>query len=376
MQDTHILIIGAGNVGTHTLDLLARRHDAPRITMAGRDDEHLTRQVNLSRMVATQLGYAPRLHHVVVDVTDIDHTADVVARLRPDIVFSTVSLQAWWVINELPREDLAALDAAEIGPWLPMQLTLLHKVMQAVRASGHQSAVVNVALPDATHAILDKVGLAPTIGAGNVANIVPALRHASADQLDADLQRVEIRLVMEAFVSHRVPRTGEAGGAPYHVAVLLDGVDVTGRIDEAALLGAVATRYRRLGGARGAAVTAASAVTVIEALTAGTPQLVHAPGPLGLIGGYPVAVSSAGLDLRLPSGITPEQARTANEKSLWYDGIAEVRADGSVRYSDPHMDIVRNMLGYDVREMKLEDSESCARELGLRYAAFRESRKA
>jgi len=372
VKDTHLMIIGAGNVGTHTLDLLARREDAPRITVAGRDDEHLTRQVNLSRMVATQLGYPSRLGHTVVDVDDIDRTAETLARLRPDVVFSTVSLQAWWVINELPRDVLVALDAAEIGPWLPMQLTLLHKVMRAVDATGYRPLVVNVALPDATHAILDKVGLAPTIGAGNVANIVPALRHAAADQLDIDVRRVEVRLVMEAFVSHRVPRTGEPGGAPYHIAVLEDGTDVTGQVDVAALLKAVASRYRRLGGARGAAVTAASAVTVIEALTGTAPRVVHAPGPSALVGGYPVAVSAEGIEVELPQGVMLEQARAINERSLWYDGIAEIRDDGSVRFSDPHMDIVREMLGYDVREMKLADSEACAQELGRRYAAFRQ----
>jgi hypothetical protein len=58
---------------------------------------------------------------------------------------------------------------------------------------------------------------------------------------------------------------------------------------------------------------------------------------------------------------------------MWHDGIAEVRADGSVRYSDPHMDIVSEMLGYDVREMKLADSQACAEELAHRYAEFKKA---
>jgi hypothetical protein len=373
MRDTHLLIIGPGNVGAHTLDLLARRPDSPRITLAGRDEEHLIRQVNLSRMVATQLGHTPRLDHAVIDVHDIDRTAETLAELRPDIIFSTVSLQAWWVINELPKDLLTRLDEAEIGPWLPMQLTLIHKVMQAVKASGIDTAVVNAALPDATHTILDKVGLAPTIGIGNVANIVPALRYAAADQLGTSVEQVDLRVVMEAFVSHRVPRTGEPGGAPYRIGVLQNGEDVTHRVDVAGLLEAVASRYRRLGGMRGAVLTSASAVTVIEALASAEPRLVHAPGPAALIGGYPVAVSAKGVDVRLPDGLSLEQAVDINKQALWHDGIAEIREDGSVRYSDPHMDIVKSMLGYDVREMKLEDSEACAQELATRYSAFKKS---
>ncbi|MFF4306855.1 saccharopine dehydrogenase NADP-binding domain-containing protein [Streptomyces sp. NPDC001601] len=373
MKDTHLLVIGAGNVGTHTLDLLARRPDAPRITLAGRDEELLIRQVNLSRMVAAQLGHTPRLDHVVMDVDHIDRTAATLAELSPDIVFSTVSLQAWWVINELPKDLLTRLDEAEIGPWLPMQLTLIHKVMQAVKASGIDTQVVNAALPDATHTILDKVGLAPTIGIGNVANIVPALRHAAADQLGKRPDQVDLRVVMEAFVSHRVPRTGDAGDAPYRISVLENGSDVTERVNVGSLLQAVATRYRRLGGVRGAVLTAASAVTVIEALTSTEPRLVHAPGPNALIGGYPVAVSAKGLDIQLPDGLSLTHALDINKKALWHDGIAEIRDDGSVRYSDPHMDIVKSMIGYDVREMKLADSEACARELAAKYGEFKKS---
>lgn len=373
VKDTHLLIIGAGNVGTHTLDLLARRHDAPRITVAGRDSEHLIRQLNLSRLVATQLGYIPRLDYVPMDVNDIDQTAETIARLRPDVIFSTVSLQAWWVINELPKNLLERLDSAEIGPWLPMQLTLIYKVMQAVRMADCAPVVVNVALPDATHAILDKVGLAPNIGVGNVANIVPAIRHAAANELGVEVTQVDVRLIMEAYASHRLPRSGEAGGAPFYVSILHNGIEVRQNIDIDAVLKRVASQYRRLGGVRGAVLTAASAVRVLEAVCGQEHRLVHAPGPLGLVGGYPVNVSRFSSELALPLGVTVEQARDINERSLWYDGIAEIRADGSVRYSDPHMDIIRDMLGYDVREMRLEDSEAFARELGERYAMYRKS---
>jgi hypothetical protein len=373
VRDAHVLIIGAGNVGTHTLDLLARRADAPRVTIAGRREEHLVRQANLSRMVATQLGHQPRIDYAVIDVDNIDQTAATLAGLSPDLVFSTASLQAWWVINELPRELLTRLDEAEIGPWLPMQLTLIHKVMQAVQAAGQPVKVLNAALPDVTHAILDKVGLAPTIGIGNVANIVPAIRHAAAGQLGAAVSSVQIKLVMEAYVSHRIPRTGEPGAAPYHLTVYRDGTDVTGQLDASQLLKIVATHYRRLGGAQGAVLTAASAVTVIEALASGTPRAVHAPGPGGLIGGYPVLASAGELRIDLPAGLTQEEAEDINQQAMWHDGIAEVRADGSVRYSDPHMDIVSEMLGYDVREMKLADSQACAEELAHRYAEFKKA---
>jgi len=57
-------------------------------------------------------------------------------------------------------------------------------LMQAVKASGIATKTVNAAFPDAVNPILARIGLAPDIGVGNVANLVPAVRLSIARLLE------------------------------------------------------------------------------------------------------------------------------------------------------------------------------------------------
>ncbi|MDT0382158.1 hypothetical protein RM572_25685 [Streptomyces sp. DSM 42041] len=368
MTQPTVMIVGLGNMGGHVLDMLIRRPDSPRIIVAGRDAEYLERRANLSVLAATHLGYQPNVETAVIDVHDIDHTAETLAHLRPDIILSTVSLQAWWVVTELPKPILDELNQAEIGPWLPIQLTLIYKLMQAVRASGIDTKVANAALPDATHRILDSVGLAPDIGIGNVANAIPALRRAAAEELGAPLPQVTVRLVAEHFATTRLPRKGHADGAPFHFSVYRDGTDVTQTVDVDQVLKTAAARYPRIGGKVGVMLTAASAVTVLDALMSENEILVHSPGALNLIGGYPVWVSNSSVSLALPDDLSLEEAKRINMGGLVYEGIDEIRDDGSVRYSEKNMAVMKRVLGYECSTMRLEDSEHQAEEIAARYA--------
>jgi hypothetical protein len=329
--------------------------------------------VNLATFVARQLGFSPRVSYEVADVTDKGRLAEVVARAQPDIVLSTVSLQAYWVISELPTDVFHELDEAEIGPWLPMQLTLIHKVMQEIASSGVSPLVLNAALPDATHAILGKVGLAPTVGVGNVANVVPGLRYSAAESLGVNVGEVEVRLAMEAYVSHRLPKHGDSGGAPFILKVLHDGEDVSAQLDLDAVMAGLSTSWARLGGLTGMQLTAASAVSVLDAMLSDSNTVVHAPGPQGLVGGYPVRVNRQGVTVVLPPGCTAAEAEAANARALVFDGIEEIREDGSVRYSDRHMAVLSKLLGYSRDVMSLDESEGCAKELAERYGRFRKA---
>jgi hypothetical protein len=249
-----------------------------------------------------------------------------------------------------------------------MQLTLIYKLMQAVRASGIDIKVANAALPDATHRILDSVGLAPTIGIGNVANAIPALRRAAAEELQAPLDRVSVRLVAEHFATSRLPKKGHADGAPFHLSVYRDDIDVTATVDLDQVLQTSAKRYPRSGGKVGVMLTAASAVTALDALMSPQPRLIHAPGALNHIGGYPVHVSSSEVALALPGGLTLKEAQSINAEGLAHEGIDEIRDDGRVRYGQKHMDVMKRILGYECQTMRLEESEAQAAEIAARYA--------
>ncbi len=369
MPDPRILLVGIGELGARVLDLLARLPGRRTLLAGGRDPEALRPRVNLAVLAAMQLGHAPDVACVRVDLDDVDATAEALARHRPDVVFHAATLLAPRRLARLPPPAGARLAFGPLGPWLPLQVVLAHRLMQAVARSGHATRVVNAVYPDAVNPLLAGVGLAPWVGAGNLANNVPGLRRALARQLARQLDEVDVRLVMHHAVSARIHRRGTADGAPYHLTALCGGEDVTARADPEALFRELATAWRRPGGATGQLMAAASSAALLGAMTGEARAIVHAPAPAGLPGGYPVALDGDRVELALPPGLAAPRAIAINEAAARLDGIEQI-AGGTVRFTEEAVALVREVLGGAHREMSLADAAEQAAELRARVRAL------
>jgi hypothetical protein len=369
------MMVGIGDLGGHVLELLARAPGSRRIITADINEDWAYRKTNIAAFGAAQGGHYPEVEFVKVDLDNIDQTSEIISKYKPDIIYSAVSLQSWWVINTLPKEVFEKLDIARFGPWLPMHLTLIYKLMQAVQQTGLDIKVINSAFPDATHPVLDKVGLAPTIGIGNVANPVPAIRSSIAHRLARPMKDVTVFFFAQHYVSHYLPRFGNAGGAPYYLKAIVDGEDITAEVNIQEVFADIPIRYRRPGGRDGQILTASSAAAITLAVADDTDEFAHAPGPGGLPGGYPVRVDRNGGKVILPKDLTLEQAISINEEGQRYDGIDRIDQDGTVYYTEKSVGIMKEMLGYECKVMKLEETEAQSKELGSRFKEFAEKFK-
>ncbi|MFD3971218.1 hypothetical protein [Streptomyces cyaneofuscatus] len=365
-----IMIVGMGDLSARVLSMLLGDPATNRVVLAGRDTDLIRKRANLALFTATNLGEHGTADTVHIDLRDVDATAETLARVRPDVIFMGASLQSWRVITALPKDVFEELDEAQFGPWLPMHLTLNHLLMRAVRESGIQAPVVNAAFPDAVGPVLDKVGLAPAIGVGNVANIVPALTWGAAHLLDLHPSQVQVRLTAQHYFSHYVPRFGDAGRGAYHLAVTAADRPGEAEVDHGALFAQLDRRLKRLGGVDGQLLTASSAVRVLRGLATDSGVAAHAPAPGGLPGGYPVRVHRGGGTLDLPEGLSRDEAVRINEDCQRADGIDRIDSDGTVHFTDREMSVMKRLLGYDCPSMKLGDAEGWADELGSKYRAF------
>ena len=117
-------------------------------------------------------------------------------------------------------------------------------------------------------------------------------------------------------------------------------------------------------------VVAASGVKNALALLRDTGLLTHTNGPQGLPGGYPVRVSAAGAEVFLPDGITLEEAVAINENAQRGDGIERIEDDGTVVYTDKAVQIMKQVLDYDLAPLKFDDCDERAEELVARFRAL------
>lgn len=368
---TKILIVGHGVLGGDVLDFLLQSGANLEIVVAGRDPEKLLHRVNLARYTAMNLGFSPPVEIVPLNLMNVEATAERLIQIKPDIIFNATTLHSWWVITRLPVDAYKRIDAARGGIWTPMHQVLIRRLMKAVRLANSSATVVSASYPDVVNASLAAEGLAPAVGIGNIANAVPGIRLAAAHMLALAPASVEIRFFAHHYLSYRMPSTGGTDGAPYHLTIYANGLEVPqDEIDHRTLFSLVAGRFRRVKGLAGQSVTASSATAMLLAIMRGAGEVVHAPGPLGLVGGYPVRVSKHGLLVDLPPKLGLDEAIAINRECQRYDGIENVEDDGTVRFTDTAAGILHEVLGYDLQAYRLDECEARAEELAAHFAQF------
>lgn len=365
-----LMVIGIGDLAGLFVDIISRNNQIGKIIIASRNTEVATQRKNLAILAAAQLGFYPDISVINLDLNNIMQSAAVLHKYQPDIIFNTATLQSWRIITLLPKEIFKQLDEAQFGPWLPMHLTLMYQLMQAVTLAKIKTKVVNAAFPDAVGACLKTQNFAPYIGIGNVANVIPALRGAVAVALGASLKDVSVALFSQHYFTHRIPTFGDSGGCPYNFTAYLNGQDVTADLDLAKIISMVTTHFVKTGGAFRQLITATSAASVILAMLNPKETIVHAPAPGGLVGGYRVKLSQDKLALFLPPSLSLEQAVHINEAGQVFDGISKITSDSVVHFAPPQMAVMKKMLNYECNQMQVTDTAFWASELTAKFKEF------
>ena len=217
-----VLLVGLGDIGEIILEQLVRVPEALNICVADRNEEEFMPKVYSAISGAIQYGSNPKVGFAELDVNDINATVELLKRVEPDLIVSAVALKTWWAPQTLlPKELFMKLDEAGFGPWLPFHLTLVHKLMRAVKESGVESRVINCSFPDAVNAVLGKLGMAPTVGIGNCDLFLPWLRKIIADRFSVPVKEVVTYFVGHHFLCHALANYGSTCRCPSYLKTLI-----------------------------------------------------------------------------------------------------------------------------------------------------------
>ena len=364
-----IMLIGLGDLGSITLELLAREEGLGRIVVGSRNVERATARCNLARLGAIAQGYAPSISFVPLDLNNREAVAETVHREAPDVIVSTATMQTWWLPSLLPPEQRAAIYGAGFGVWLPVHLTLTMKLMQGLRDAAYTGVTLTAPFPDVVNPILGRLGLAPTCGVGNIAQFVPKVQWLAAERLGTPMSAVRVLMVAHHSLGPAVVRSKTDPLPPYFLRIEHGGEDVTEEVGGNELLVAP---YRRTAGRASHFLTAGATVRLIRALLSGRDTLLHEPAPNGLPGGYPVVAGNGRVQPASIGGLSLEEAIDINERSHRFDGIERIEADGTAVFCPEPADVLRAELGYDCTRLPPEESEGRAQELIARFREYAE----
>ncbi len=363
------MLIGLGGLGSILLELLARESGLGRIVVASKSAERGVARCNLARLGAMAQGYAPSIEFVPLDLNDRAAVAETVHRQSPAIILTTASLQTWWLPDLLPPAQAAVIKRAGFGVWLPVHLTLTLKLMAALHDAAYRGLTLIAPFPDVTNPVLACLGLTPTCGVGNLDEIVPKVRLLAAQRLATSPDAVQVWLVAHHALEAAAFGEPLAEIPPYFLRIEHDGQDVTAAVRGDELLLAP---YPVPAGPVTHFLTAGSTLRLVRALLASDGVRLHAPGPAGLPGGYPVIASRDGVRPAPVEGLTLAQAIAINTQSHRFDGIERIEADGSVVFCPAAADALRRALGYDCPRLQPTETEERAKELIARFREYAE----
>jgi hypothetical protein len=324
-----VLVIGPGDMGARIMAGIAWTPDVHELVLAGVPAAAGEDAVG---MVRSTTDVAARF--IVADCTDQSAVEALLANGNPDVIVQCASLMSPWGLVDRTDDIARAFAAAGLAVTLPMQLPVVHAVMGAVRATGFAGPVANLSYPDVTNGILDRLGLAPTIGLGNVTMQLLRVRGALRAELGSDAKLPLVRVIGHHNQVYPVMRAELPADPDDRVRVFLG--EEGERADHLAYLGhpyASGVVYNQ--------VTAAACVRVVEALLPGASTMrLSAPAPLGLPGGYPVVIDEGTIALDLPPG------QDLDEVSAWQssigrnDGVDSIATDGTVTFTERARDAV------------------------------------
>jgi len=318
-----VLVIGPGDMGARIMAGLALTPDVHELVLAGVPAAAGEDAVG---MVRSTTDAAARF--VVADCTDQSAVEALLADGDPDVVVQCASLMSPWALVGRTDDVARAIASAGLAVMLPMQLPVVRAVMSAGRATGFAGPVANLSYPDVTNAILDRLGLAPTIGLGNVTMQLLRVRGALRAELGPDAELPLVRVIGHHNQVYPVMRAEPPADPNDRVRVFLG--EQGERADHLAYVGrpyAAGVVYNQ--------VTAAACIRVVEALLPGaTPTRISAPAPLGLPGGYPVVIEDGAIRLDLPQGQELDEVSAWQSSIARNDGVDSIAADGTVTFTE------------------------------------------
>lgn len=362
---TDVLLIGIGAVGEWALEFLARTPEIHTITVADANTRRGEAIALRASVGALHAGYAPRLSFHELDLSNVDATASLIRQLRPRVILHTAALLSVpTMAARLGPELFQRLREAGFGSFLPLHLFLTLRLMQAVRQVEEPPDVIDAPFPDFVNPALNTVGLAPLAGCGNADLISGLARLLVARARNVDPHDVHIYYIASHSVNESFLRTASPGRAPYYLRVYISGIDATKEVQAEDLL---ADAAKRMYGIPTESHPASSGVKMIVSLLRGDRAHIHAPGPNGLPGGYPVRLSPGKAEVLLPPGLSLEEAVRMNWIGLQVGGIEGIAPDGTVYCTEEAVAFMHDVVGYDARSFQVLETEERAKELLERF---------
>lgn len=347
MSHADILLFGTGSFAARILfDIAATAQSPVTVMIAGRKPERLAwlRTAALAR--AHIFGRPVRVSTLFADLVSVAAAEEAIDKIAPRVVVQAASSQGGAVIAARNSAWAKLVAEGGLSATAVFQMQLSTRVARAFSRNGRATYFVNCCYPDVTNPLLAALGLPITSGIGNVSILSNAFAGiAGAGMAGSRSGPLKVLAHYQTIGAFRRPPAERGGPMP---RVWLGEEEIA---DVAARFAAVQLTPEPV-----IDISGASGVPMLLAMASGTEWRGHAPGPLGLPGGYPVHLAAGQLGLDLPAGLSRAEAVAWNAAFEEKNGLA-VDANGHARYTGTLAARLAELSpelakGFDVRDLE------------------------
>ena len=350
-----IVVFGTGSFAARILlDIAATARAPVAVAIAGRNLARLDWLRTAANARAAIFERPPSFITRTVDLARPDAAETVLAELAPKLVVQAASPQAASVISGQGDGWSRLVAEGGLSVTAVFQALFSARVARALERLSPGCPFINCCFADSVNALLASAGLAVTCGIGNVAILASAFAGELGPQAGRD---VKVLAHYQTIGPWRQPAATRGGPAAR------DGPAARVWIAEEEVRDVYA-KFRRvqLTPEPVIDISGASGVPLMLAIAAEAEWRGHAPGPLGLVGGYPVRWSGGVLALDLPRGLEREEAVRWNRGFEERSGLV-AGADGKAHYTGVLYERLRAVSPALAEGFAMRDLEEVYREM-------------
>lgn len=316
MTSCDILVSGTGGFAARILfDIAATAKRPVKVVIAGRNRDRLQWLTTAANARASIFGCPAIFSTYEIDLLADGAAARLIEATRPAVTVQAASIQTSQVIAHSGNAWTRLVAEGGLSATAVFQALISARVADAITRLNHRTAFINCCFPDVVNGMIAALGHAVACGMGNVAILSNVFAGSGAVS-----GQLKVLAHYQNLSAWRRPAAERSGPPP---RVWLDGREVD---DVFATFAEVKLTPEPV-----IDISGASGVPMLLAMASGESWDGHVPGPGGLPGGYPVALSGGSLQLALPPGVNRQEAIAWNAGFEERSGL--VVEGGRVRYT-------------------------------------------
>lgn len=347
-----ILILGLGSVGSYLLDyLMSWTEENIELHIGTRSYDKAAQNVNIVK-VANLIRYQ-RMKSVTIhklDLEDVDSIVEVFKKVAPDFIINSSR-----VYSGLKYGSISWHNIRSYGLWSPLSIKYIRNIMYAYKKSASFGIVINTSYSDVVNCWLKSAGLVcPDFGSGNINHLIPRIKIAVAEQLGIDdYSNIEVILATSHFHDVVISKEGHTEGLDPLVHLLYRGdvlnIDMVPIYAKCSIVMPSDSRRNMMNASSNYEIIA----KIIDAIKSNSTHIIHTPGVMGYMGGYPVRIDfrrsapSSKRSTFVEDYFSLKQMEEHNKASIALDGVEGI-SNGMLIYTDLLREKVKRIFGVSI----------------------------